>query len=209
MIKAVLFDIDGVLLNSFEANRQFYIKLFEKAGYKPPTLKEYLPLIHFPMKKVVKEFTKASDEEVEKIVKIGDEFVDELYPYDLLKTPQHAEKILQELKKMYKLGIVTSRIKEHIYSMPPLTPLEKYFTVTVGFNDTIRHKPDPEPLLFACKSLKIEAVEAVYIGDAESDFLAAKAAGMKFILFGEIDFLNSENHTDSFKNLQEIIFHLR
>ena len=37
MIKAVLFDIDGVLLDSFEANFKFYVDLMAVAGYGPPT----------------------------------------------------------------------------------------------------------------------------------------------------------------------------
>lgn len=205
MIKAVLFDIDGVLLDSFEANRQFYNNLFKKAGYKEPTLKEYLPLMHFTMKGVITGFTKVSDEEVQRIMKIGNDYVDEIYPYNLLKTPLHIEETLQRLHTMCQLGIVTSRVRDHIYLMPPLAPLERYFTLTVGFNDTTNHKPDPEPLLFACKSLQIKPEEAVYIGDAESDFLAAKAAGMKFILFAKANFLHTSNYTDSFKELPEII----
>lgn len=205
MIKAVLFDIDGVLIDSLEANFQFYRRLLIKTGYMPPTLQEYLPFMHNTMEGVVRNITHASDKEIQRMVGMGSEFSEELYPSDLLKTPPYVESTIQKLYEDYHLGIVTSRVREHIYSMPPLTNLEKYFQVSVGFGDTMRHKPDPEPLLFACKNLKIKPEETVYVGDAESDFLATKAARMKFILFGENNFMSVENYTNSFEKFSDII----
>ncbi len=208
MIKAVFFDIDGVLLDSFEANREFFSKLFEKTGYKRPTLQQYSSLMHFPMKNLIKGFTKASDEEVQRIWEMGRESLEEIYPFELLKNPHFVNEILENLEKIYQLGIVTSRVKEHIYAIPQLATLEKYFQVTIGFEDTNNHKPDPEPLVFAAQKLQIKPKEVVYIGDAESDFHAAKTAGMEFILFGEKNFLRTDNHVTSFKNLPEIIANL-
>lgn len=46
--------------------------------------------------------------------------------------------------------------------------------------DTTKHKPDPEPLLICLDRLGIRAEDAIYIGDAPSDYLAAKRAGMDF-----------------------------
>jgi pyrophosphatase PpaX len=43
------------------------------------------------------------------------------------------------------------------------------------------HKPSPEPLLLALQRLGVRATDAVYIGDAVVDVLAAKAAGMTSI----------------------------
>ncbi|HEY4876572.1 MAG TPA: HAD-IA family hydrolase [Puia sp.] len=208
MIKTVLFDVDGVLLDSFEANLRFYQNLLIKAGYTSPTEKDFLPLMHFPLVKVVKSLTHASDKEAERIYLLAKEFGEELYPHNLLKTPEYAYKIIKELNNLYKLGVVTSRIKDGIYTVPQLKRMQKYFQIAVGFEDTKNHKPDPDPLVFAAQKLQIKPEEVVYIGDAESDFLAAKAARMKFILFGETNFLSTDNHVKSFKNLPEIITNL-
>ena len=50
--------------------------------------------------------------------------------------------------------------------------------------DDMAKKPSPEPLLFACKKLNIEASKAIMIGDSKSDILAAKAAGIDVIAVG-------------------------
>lgn len=206
MIKTVLFDVDGVLLDSYDANLKFYQNLLVKAGYTPPTKEIFTPLMHFTMDQVIRELVPpASDLEVQRIWEIGKDFKNKLYPYQLLKTPPYLNETLEKLHNIFHLGIVTSRIKEGIYTMPQLKNLKKYFTITIGFEDTKKHKPDPEPLLFACKRLNIKPAEAVYVGDAESDFLAAKAAEMKFILFAKTDFIHADNHTDSFQELPGII----
>ena len=49
--------------------------------------------------------------------------------------------------------------------------------VTVGAEDTTRHKPSPEPLLFALERLGAEPSAAAYVGDSPFDVAAAKAAG--------------------------------
>jgi pyrophosphatase PpaX len=206
MIKAVLFDVDGVLLDSFEANLQFYRNLLKKASYIPPTEKEFRPLMHYTMEKVIRELLpNASDSEIQRIWETGKNFVDELYLYQLLKTRKDATKSIRVLYKKYQLGIVTSRINGGVYTIPQLKKLEQYFQVTVGFEDTTNHKPHPEPLLFACKKLGLEPNEIVYIGDAHSDIIAGKAAGMKVILFAEKNFFDADEWTNSFKNLSDII----
>ena len=48
----------------------------------------------------------------------------------------------------------------------------------VTMEDTIRHKPDPEPLLHAAQRLGVAPEQAAYVGDAAVDLRAARAAGM-------------------------------
>ena len=47
-------------------------------------------------------------------------------------------------------------------------------------NDTVKHKPDPEPLLECLKRLSLQPEDVIYIGDAHSDYLASKNAGIDF-----------------------------
>ncbi|WP_022910217.1 HAD family hydrolase [Aestuariimicrobium kwangyangense] len=55
---------------------------------------------------------------------------------------------------------------------------DEHLHVSVGLEDSTRHKPHPEPLLTACKTLAFDPAAAVYVGDAAVDLLAAVDAGM-------------------------------
>lgn len=91
--------------------------------------------------------------------------------------------VLPVLQQHYQLGIVTSRYKDRIFAVPALAKIEHFFQTVVCLEDVKHPKPDPEPLLLACERLAIKPDEAIYIGDARTDIQAAKAAGMKSILY--------------------------
>ena len=205
MIKAVIFDIDGVLLDSFEANLKFYQDLMVKNGYRPPTNEQVAAVFHLSMMDGIKIFTgSTSDDEVERIWKMGrDKEVP--YPFELLVIPDGVEDVIESLNKNYCLGIVTSRVRKGIYSIPLLKKLEKYFKVAVAYEDTVEHKPNPEPLLLAAEKLGLKPEECVYIGDMESDIIASKAAGMKIIIYSKIKFDQTDAQTEVFTKLPELI----
>src|SRR5260221_4238091 len=101
MIKAVLFDVDGVLIDSYEANYLFYKELFIKAGYKPPTYDEYDIHMHGTLDTIIKELTHAPDEEVQRIWRLGKESLGQLYPYNALKETANAFETIEDLHKHY------------------------------------------------------------------------------------------------------------
>ena len=205
MIKAVVFDIDGVLLNSFEANLKFFQDLMVKVGYRPPTRKEFPPIFHLSMMDAIKTLTKStSDEEIKRIWETGRSRKVK-YHLELLTMPKRAGEVIETLSKKYSLGIVTSRIKESVYEAPDLAKLQKYFNVAISYQDTINHKPHPEPLLLACQKLNVSPREAVYIGDVENDIVAGKAAGMKVIIFSQNRYKNADANTTQFEKLPEVI----
>jgi len=205
MIKAVIFDIDGVLLDSFEANLKFYQDLMVKAGYRPPTRGEFPSLFHLSMMDSIKAITgSTSNKEIERIWEMGKSRKVK-YPIELLKMPERAESVIETLSKDYILGIVTNRIKEGVYEVPELAKLEKYFKSVVSYQDTINHKPHPEPLLVAAQRLNISPSEAVYIGDVENDIIAGKAAGMKVIIYSQNQFAAADACISEFIKLPEKI----
>lgn len=205
MIKAVIFDIDGVLLDSFDANFKFYQDLMIFVGYKPPTREEFQPLFHFAMIDAIKTLTKStSNKKNKEIWKIGRSRKVK-YPLELLKMPKKTEETIKTLSQNYSLGIVTSRVREAVYEAPELAKLQKYFKVAISYQDTVNHKPHPEPLLLAAKKLRVKPEESVYIGDVENDIRAGKAAGMKVIIYSKKQFDSADVCTSSFKKLPEII----
>jgi HAD superfamily hydrolase (TIGR01549 family) len=205
MIKAILFDIDGVLLDSFEANLKFFQNLMIKSGYKPPTKKEFNPHFHLSMMDAIKVLSKStSEEEIKRIWKMG---ASREVPYDvsLLKMPECIEDVIKSLSKQFSLGIVTSRQRKSVFEAPTLAKLKKYFKVVISYEDTLNHKPHPDPLILAAKKLGLKNSECVYVGDTENDLKAAKSAGMKIVVFSKVKLNEADVCTYSFKDLPSII----
>lgn len=183
MIKAVIFDIDGVLMDSFPANLKFFQDLMIKSGYQPPTAEEYKSIFYYDMLSAIKALSKSHDEaELQKIWEMG-RSREVQYDISLATTPANMPETIKELSKKYKLGLVTSRVRETTFADQTLAKLQEYFTAVVSYQDTTNHKPHPEPLLSALTILGVAPEEAVYIGDVENDVVCARAAGTKVIIY--------------------------
>lgn len=204
MIKAVIFDVDGVLLDSFEGNLRFFQDMMTRFGYPPPTRETYRSLFHMTMRATIEALTHASEQEVMKMWEAG-RTRDVPYPSHLLQTPDGTAETLVALSKKYVLGIATSRVKECIYDSPQLGKLQHYFSAAAAYQDTERHKPYPDPLLFAAKQLGITPDACVYIGDVENDIIAARAAGMKAVIYAQKQFPNADACTANFRTLPTIV----
>lgn len=188
MIKAILFDVDGVLIDSRETVEKFRKKLFKAAGHADIDEKHIIEGFHLPLKAVVsnalgskgvkdqKEIDRVYDLSFDAALREGQEF----------KFPQQLEPILKRLHEQFKLGIITSRIKLGLDEVFEARPMQEYFDVFITLDDVKNHKPHPEPLEKAIQKLGIKPEEAVYIGDSETDILAAHAIGMPSIHLSEI-----------------------
>lgn len=205
MTKAILFDIDGVLLDSFETNLKFFQDLLTKAGHQPPTRETLRPLFHLPMLDTIKALApRASAPEVQRIWEMGRDRVVE-YDHTLLTMPEGIDEVLDELHKNYVLGIVTSRVKSGIFKVPQLAKFKSHFQATAAYEDTENHKPHPEPLLYGAKELGVKPEECIYIGDAQSDITAGHAAGMKVIIYNKTPLEQADACTSDFKKLPGLI----
>ena len=80
-----------------------------------------------------------------------------------------------------KLGIVTAKRRATVELAFAVLPLRELFDVVVGAEDTVRHKPNPEPIHVALGRLGSSPSEAVYVGDSPFDMRAARAAGVRAV----------------------------
>lgn len=81
----------------------------------------------------------------------------------------------------YRLGIVTAKNRPAATLAFRLCGLDALVDVTICGEDTTHHKPAPDPLLAAAAALAVDPRGCCYIGDAPTDLLAARAAGMPAI----------------------------
>jgi HAD superfamily hydrolase (TIGR01549 family) len=181
-IKAVLFDIDGVLMDSFEANVAFYREFLTSHGYRDLDEADLAKGHYLSLREAIALISRAPENEVAELLHAARRL--EGYPFELVRIPEGCRETLETLSETYTLGVVTSRIKEGVDQFFEFSGLEEYFALAVGYEDYPRPKPNPDPLLAACLRLNLSPDEVVYVGDAEVDRLCALSAGASFIGFG-------------------------
>jgi pyrophosphatase PpaX len=95
------------------------------------------------------------------------------------------ELLLELRRRGHRLGIVTAKRTDTVQLAFDRFPILRETTeVLVGADDTVRHKPDPDPILEALSRLGARAEDAVYVGDSPFDIRAGKAAGTLSIAVG-------------------------
>jgi len=186
MIKAIIFDADGVLLD----NTKIFIREFIETGRK---LNLRVPTIP----KVRKTFGLTYEDILKRLYGRKDNKIKETY-LEVIRN-RRQEKIMDNLEYFIKRlkvreAVVTSRSLKSLKRN--LKDIIRFFEVVITREDTKKHKPNPEPLLLACKKLEIKPEEAIYVGDAVIDYQAAKNAGMNFI-----GFISGSASKEDFKKL--------
>jgi HAD superfamily hydrolase (TIGR01662 family) len=207
VIKAVIFDVDGVLVDSFDANLKFIQDLLKKAGRKPITRIQYKKDgFHRTLHDVIRIYGSCKNErEVKDVLKLVNKV--KHHP-ELFVFPPRLDETIRKLSETYKLAIVTGRIKVGVEDIFNHSKIRGYFPVVVFYGQYKNPKPDPESLLLAAKRLKIKPQESVYVGDSITDIQAAKTAGMKIILFSKRKIGKADAKTARFSELPYLIKNL-
>ena len=89
-----------------------------------------------------------------------------------------------------------------------MTKIKQYFKISVSYQDTKNHKPHPEPLLLSAEKLGVLPEECVYVGDVENDVVAAKAAGMKAVIYSKNSVSSADANVSLFSDLENAIDNL-
>ena len=185
MIKAVIFDLDGVIVSTDDCHYEAWKKMADEEGiYFDKTINNRLrgvsrmESLEIVLEKAEKEY---SDEEKFKLAERKNgfykEFITKLTPNDILSG---AMDTLKELKQ--------NGIKVAIGSSSKNTPvilkqigLSDYFDAVSDGNNITNSKPDPEVFLKAADMLGISYSECMIVEDADAGIEAGKRAGMKTV----------------------------
>ncbi len=90
-------------------------------------------------------------------------------------------KVLGELSKSSRIGVVTSKRRDLALRGIELCGLSGYIEKVVAMEDTTEHKPGPAPVLLALKEFDIKKEKSIFIGDSPFDIQAGEAAGVEAV----------------------------
>jgi HAD superfamily hydrolase (TIGR01549 family) len=174
-LDGVLFDWDGTLLDSFHADTQAYLAMFRELG------------VHWGLAELEQHYS-PDWYTVYRAAKIPEDRWDEadrLWRAHYAKHPSKlmsaTRKVLGQLNKRHRLGLVTSGDRNRVSKQLREFRLTRVFRARVCGGDTPEKKPHPAPLLKALREMKAEAKECVYVGDTPEDLEMARGAGVRAI----------------------------
>jgi HAD superfamily hydrolase (TIGR01509 family) len=183
MVKAIIFDLDGVLVDAtdwhYEAlnkalavfglgiGREDHLKTFNGLPTSKKLLMMNIPTgLHPIIKELKKKYTK--------------EVVDELCHPDIEK-----KIMLGELKKKYRLACCSNAIKESVVQMLKNAQIDNYFELILGNDEITNPKPNPEIYLKTFATLGLEPTECLIIEDAFYGIKAAQESGARVLAIKE------------------------
>ena len=173
--KEIIYDIDGTVLNTLNMNMYPLIKIIKEETGEDWTFEDVLKFAPYPGMKVMEELqVKDKEKTYARWVQYVNEYEEGATLYDGFEDVFKAfdGKIIQAVvsaktTKQYQIDFVDKG-------------LDQYMQVAILADDTDKHKPDPEPLFECLKRINVKPSEAIYIGDALSDYLASQNAHMDF-----------------------------
>ena len=184
-IKAVLFDMDGLMVDTESLATEAFIHSAKKQGYDM-TKEETLLVLGFTTKSIYEfweNYFKNSDVS-------GKQLVDDHYKYieNILFTTgprkmPYIEELLKYLKESnYKVALASSSNMDHIINNMEKTGLKKYIDEFASGAEVENGKPAPDVFLLAAERLGVKPEECLVLEDSKAGVIAGSSAGAKVIM---------------------------
>jgi len=201
MLKLIVFDCDGVMFSSLEANRVYYNHLLKQFGY-PPMNAEELSYAH----------TQSVRRSVEYIFRNHPVELDEVNAYrdqlDYAPFLQHMQMepdlvpFLEWAKPRFNTAISTNRTNTMDMVLDTFA-IRPWFDMVVTATDAGRPKPAPDALLMILDRFKVKPEETIFIGDSVVDRDHCVPLGVDLIAFKNPE-LEAKYHVESFMEIKEL-----
>jgi phosphoglycolate phosphatase len=200
-IRVIIYDCDGVLIDSRRANAAFYNHILEKFGL-PSLSPRQLDFVHYSTAQASIDFLFQGTpwrEEAQDYQRA----IDNRPFLNLLRLEPHVREVLATLRPGYRTAIATNRGKSLPLVLQELG-LADLFDLTISSYEVAEPKPHPECLLKVMKHFRVEPGEVMYIGDAPVDLLASRRAGVTFVAYKNPD-LEAGYHLQDHLDLLKIL----
>ena len=179
-ISTIIFDCDGVMFDSRQANIHYYNHVLTQ--FDLPALTENgAHFIHMHTAEESIRYIFKKTPFVEQALACRKRLKYEPFIKDMVIEPGLKD-LLKKLKPAYGLAVATNR-SDTIAEVLDSNGLTDFFDIVVSSLDVEKPKPDPESIYKILDFFGIDPEEALYVGDSIVDWQTAEAASVRFVAF--------------------------
>ncbi len=184
-VEAVLFDLDGTLIDSVPIYLNLIAEVLDTLGL--PQVSRQAVVIglrdgNFNWQAVL---PKGDPDRVKKLAVTAQNLVPEIIPrmfrQDLKLIPGADVALALLSSDGYRISLVTSTPRQNLaikFRLLRENGCDRYFEAIIDADDVKARKPAPDGLLACCRKMNVASENCVYVGDTRADMQAANAAGM-------------------------------
>jgi HAD superfamily hydrolase (TIGR01509 family) len=201
LFQVIIYDCDGVLIDSRESNRAFYNHILSRFGL-PPLTEDELEVVHASTAQGAIDYLFQGHPGLEE-AQVYQRTINNDPFLALLSLTPHIREVLIRLRPRHHTAIATNRGKSLPLVLKALG-IDALFDLTISAYDVSHPKPHPECLLKILTHFRTEPEAALYIGDAALDQEVAAAAGVPFAAYKNAN-LKARYHLHDHRDLLEIL----
>ncbi|MDY6029637.1 MAG: pyrophosphatase PpaX [Acidaminococcaceae bacterium] len=176
MIKAILFDLDGTLIDTVELIIETFQHTARTVLQRELSREEIVPTFGLTLAEAFAGFT--DDAAMAERMREAYREYNEIHHDRLISRIDGVEDVLGKIAQAgYKQAVVTSKKRLMAQRGLRCCGLEAYIETIVACGETVMAKPHPEPMLKACRLLGVAPEECLCIGDSPFDLQSGKSAG--------------------------------
>lgn len=206
MIKAIIFDMDGLMIDSERVTFGCYQEILKGMNL---TMDEefYKTLLGKPLKGIYQRFydVYGNDFPIEDMIKDVHALMAKRFETEGVPIKTGLKSLLEYLKENnYKTIVATSSNRDRVDTILSQAQITDYFDDSICGDEVTKGKPNPEVFLKSCQKLGVNVDEAIVLEDSEAGIQASYDAGIKVICIPDMKYPEKQYEEKTFKILKDL-----
>lgn len=206
MIKAIIFDMDGLMINSERVTFECYQERLKDMNL---TMDEefYKTLLGKPIKGIYQRFydVYGNDFPIENVIQDVHQLMAERFETEGVPVKKGLVELLHYLKdNNYKTIVATSSNRDRVDKILAQAKITEFFDDSICGDEVTKGKPNPEVFLKSCQKLGVNVDEAIVLEDSEAGIQASYDANIKVICIPDMKYPEKQYEEKTFKILKDL-----
>lgn len=206
MIKAIIFDMDGLMIDSERVTFECYQERLKDMNL---TMDEefYKTLLGKPIKGIYQRFCDVygNDFPIENVIQDVHQLMAERFETEGVPVKKGLVELLHYLKdNNYKTIVATSSNRDRVDKILAQAKITEFFDDSICGDEVTKGKPNPEVFLKSCQKLGVNVDEAIVLEDSEAGIQASYDANIKVICIPDMKYPEKQYEEKTFKILKDL-----